>query len=134
MRSSFGKYIMDVAIYLRLGPLCDLKSSSNVSLPFAWITGPATDPSSAPKLKVLHLTVSEIDTSQNCVRVSVLTFFPHHLSVLVKKKPDTPHRPKCWPSEFGRYSIPFDCMPICQELILISISRSEFPLHSYTIV
>ena len=23
----------------------DLKSSSNVSLPFAWITGPATDPS-----------------------------------------------------------------------------------------
>ena len=29
----------------------DLKSSSNVSLPFAWITGPATDPSS---LKFLY--------------------------------------------------------------------------------
>ena len=36
----------------------DLKSSSYVSLPFAWITGPATDPSSTPLLLesyVVHL-------------------------------------------------------------------------------
>ena len=43
----------------------DLKSSSNVSLPFAWITGPATDPSffyeteieiweKQPKSQILH--------------------------------------------------------------------------------
>ena len=36
----------------------DLKSSSNVSLPFAWITGPATDPSLGGAYHAQNITVS----------------------------------------------------------------------------
>ena len=44
----------------------DLKSSSNVSLPFAWITGPATDPSYHPSNK-----------PNNSVKISRYWFFIH---------------------------------------------------------
>ena len=42
----------------------DLKSSSNVSLPFAWITGPATDPSSP----LFSLQGSCIHYKENCYK------------------------------------------------------------------
>ena len=48
----------------------DLKSSSNVNLPFAWTTGPATDPS----FDTVHI-LDENDNTNNCTSTIHLKLF-----------------------------------------------------------